>query len=81
MDYESIVKQIRDKEFDKEISLRDEQYKIDKDKSIKLAEAELEKHLKEEINKQEIEIEKLKNELKVKDKENEIKLKDALKSL
>ena len=40
-DYESIVKQIRDNEFNKEISLREEQYKLDKDKSIKLAEAEL----------------------------------------
>ena len=77
-DYESIVKQIRDNEFNKEISLREEQYKLDKDKSIKLAEAELEKHLKEEINKQEIEIEKLKNELKIKDKESEMKLKEAL---
>ena len=37
-DYESIVKQIRDKEFDKEINLREEQYKTDKENSIKLAE-------------------------------------------
>ena len=32
-DYESIVKQIRDKEFDKEINLREEQYKTDKENS------------------------------------------------
>ena len=45
-DYESIVKQIRDKEFEKEITLRNEQHQIDKDNAVKLAKADIEKQLK-----------------------------------
>ena len=37
-DYESIVKQIRDKEFEKALQLREEQHKNDKETAIKLAE-------------------------------------------
>lgn len=39
-DYESIVKQIRDKEFEQEIKLREEQYKKDKEQTIKIMEIE-----------------------------------------
>ena len=35
-EYDSIVKQIRDKEFDKEITLRDKQHELDKENSLKL---------------------------------------------
>ena len=38
-DYESIVKQIRDHEFEKEIGVREEQYKKDKENAVKLAES------------------------------------------
>ena len=38
-DYESIVKQIRDHEFEKEIGVREEQYKREKDNAVKLAES------------------------------------------
>ena len=62
--YESIVKQIRDKEFEKEITLRDEQHKIDKENSIKIAEAKLEKILTESLNEKDLIINELKNELK-----------------
>ena len=34
-EYQSIVKQIRDKEFEKEITLRDKQHELDKENSIK----------------------------------------------
>jgi predicted nucleic acid-binding Zn-ribbon protein len=50
-DYESIVKQIRDKEFEKEITLRNEQHQIDKDNAVKLAKADIEKQLNNELNK------------------------------
>jgi len=73
-DYENVVKQIRDKEFEKEITLRDEQHKIDKENSIKLAEAKLEKDFSETINKKEIEINELKNELKTKEEQTENRL-------
>ena len=34
-DYESIVKQIRDKEFEREINVREQQYKNDKEQALK----------------------------------------------
>ena len=70
-DYESIVKQIRDKEFEKELNLREAQYKNDKEQALKLAEAKAEKDLAEELSKKELEIASLKNELKLKETETE----------
>ena len=52
-DYDSIVKQVRDKEFEREINLRDEQAQIDKENAVKIAES-----------KKDIEITNLKNEIK-----------------
>ena len=49
--YESIVKQIRDKEFEKEITLRENQHKIDKENAIELTKVNTEKKLTEELNK------------------------------
>lgn len=63
-DYESIVKQIKDHEFEKEISLREEQYKKDKDNELKLQEAKHEKELSKSLNEKDIEINDLKNKLK-----------------
>ena len=73
-DYESIVKQIRDKEFEKEINLREAQYRNDKEQALKLAEAKAEKDLAEELNKKELEIASLKSELKLKETETENRL-------
>lgn len=73
-DYESIVKQIRDKEFEKELNLREEQYKNDKEQALKLAEAKAEKDLADELNKKELEIVSLKSELKLKETETESRL-------
>lgn len=66
-DYNSIVKQIRDNEFNKEIELRDHTHKIDKENAIKIAEQIKEKELNEIINKKELEINNLKNELNSKE--------------
>lgn len=63
-DYDSIVKQIRDKEFIQEIEFREKQYKMDKESAIKIAENNVEKILNEKLNKKELEINELKNELK-----------------
>ena len=68
-DYESIVKQIRDKEFEKEIDLREKQFKIDKENTIKLTEANLDKKYQEEINNKEKKIIDLKNKLNVVEKD------------
>ncbi len=77
-DYESIVKQIRDKEFEKEISLCEERHKKEEENAIKLAEAELEKKLREELTKKELEIKELKSELEIKDTENALALQNTV---
>ncbi len=64
-DYDSIVKQIRDKEFDKEISSREEQHKVDRENAVKLAEAHIKEELGKELNKKDLEISELKLSLKV----------------
>ncbi len=73
-DYDTIVKQIKEHELDKEIKRLEEEYKKDKENSIKLAEANLEKKLQEEITSKDIELTKLKDELKNKEEKtkNEI---------
>ena len=77
-DYASIVKQVRDSEFNKEITLRDKEYQKDKENSIKLVQIELEKKYSDEINKKELTITNLQNELKLKDTNQELILKNAL---
>ena len=77
-DYASIVKQVRDSEFNKEITLRDKEYQKDKENSIKLVQIELEKKYSDEINKKELTITNLQNELKLKDTSQELILKNAL---
>ena len=73
-DYHSIVKQIRDKEFEKEISLRENRYQLEKENAVKLAENFIEKSLTERINKKDLEIQNLKNELKTKEENLQNKL-------
>ena len=77
-DYESIVKQIRDKEFEKEITLRNEQHQIDKENADKLAKADIEKQLNNELNKKELEIKELKNKLLIQETNNKLEIKTAL---
>ena len=64
-DYDSIVKQVRDREFDKEINSREEQHKVDRDNAVKLAEAHIKEELGQELNKKDLEISELKLSLKV----------------
>ena len=78
-DYESIVKQIRDKEFEKEIVLREQQHKIDKENAIKIAQANIEKILTEQLNSKILEINELKQELKIKEEQTQNKLETQYK--
>ena len=78
-DYESIVKQIRDKEFEKEITSREMQYKIDKENAIKIAESNIEKKLTEELNKKIIEINELQSTLKIKEEQTKNKVENIYK--
>ena len=68
-DYDSIVKQIRDKEFAKEITLREKQFQTEKENALKLLEANLLKNHQEELIKKKLEIASLNNELKTKEEE------------
>lgn len=63
-DYDSIVKQIKDKEFMREINSREEQYEKLKNEALKLAEVEAAKKLADELAKKDLEIANLKNEIK-----------------
>ncbi len=62
-DYESIVKQVRDKEFQKEITTRDKQYQSEKETAIKLVQTEAEKKLDQVVSQKDLEITKLQSEL------------------
>lgn len=68
-DYDSIVKQIRDKEFAKEITLREKQFQTEKENALKLLEADLLKNHQQELIKKKLEIASLNNELKTKEEE------------
>ena len=61
--YESIVKQVRDKEFSKEIKNKEEQFESDKAQAVQIAKMEAEKAFSEILNKKEAEITKLKSEI------------------
>ena len=80
-DYESILKRVRNKELEKEINLREEQFKKEKESEIKLVEAKLEKVLTENLNKKEIELNELKNELKNKEEQVQNKIEKEYKEL
>lgn len=71
-DYESIVKQIRDKEFEQEIKLREEQYKKDKEQTIKIMEIEASKKLEEELSKKKLEIVNLQRQIETTEQETKL---------
>ncbi len=61
--YSAIVKQVRDKEFTKEIQSRSEQFEIEKDNAVNLAKLEAEKWFQEKLAKKETEILELKTKI------------------
>ena len=62
-DYSNILKQVRDKEFNKEIETRSAQFETDKENAIKLAKAESEKEFNEKLSKKDLEIAELKSKI------------------
>ena len=74
-DYESITKQVRDKEFEKELHLREEQYNKEKESALKLVEVNIEKKFNELLSKKELEI----SELKSNEENNIRKVESSLK--
>lgn len=61
--YESILKQVRDDEFNKQINAREEQYKLEKANEIMLAEAHIREELQKQISDKDIELSNLKNQV------------------
>ena len=78
MDYQNVVKQIRDQEFEKEISEREKQYKIEKESAVELAKSKIEKEYQERVAEQKLEIVELKNKLVLQDKESTLTIQNAL---
>ena len=77
-DYESILKQVRDREFNNELEVREKQHLIDRDNAVKIASANLEKKYSNEINKKDLEIQELKGQLKLMKTEEELAIKNAM---
>jgi len=63
-EYDKVIKQIRDNEFEKELKIRDELNSKEKESAIKLNEANLKEKYSELLSKKDIEINDLKNKLK-----------------
>lgn len=76
--HESIVKQIRDQEFKRELERTEEQYTKDLKNSLKIQEAEFGKKLSDELNKKSKEIAELKHQIELKDTEKELAIKNTL---
>lgn len=76
--YESILKQIRDEEFYKEIDSRQEQFTKDKENAVKLAEAHIREEMQKQVADKEVEIAELKNKIELNDANNQLEINKAL---
>ena len=77
-DYESIVKQIRNHEFEEEIQRREKEFTKEKNNELEKLENELNFKNTIELSNKDKEIEKLKSQIKQSDTENKLALKDAI---
>ncbi len=77
-DYESIVKQIKNHEYEKELKEKEETFNREKESAIKLIESNLEKDYLNKLNIKNLEIEELKNKLNLLETENELKVHKAI---
>ena len=78
MNYENIVKQVRDKEFYKALNERQELMNEDKEKAVNIAKLEASKDLKEVISEREMEIERLKAKLQDAESQKTIAIQETL---
>ena len=77
-DYESILKQIKNHEYEKELKEKEEQFTKDKLNEIKILESNLEKEFLNKINKKDLEIQELKNKLDLIESKNELIVQKAI---
>ncbi len=73
-EFENITKQIRDKEFEREINRIHEEHKNNLKTQLELTKISTEKQLQEELNKKTLEIQNLKNEIELNKKEKDIEI-------
>lgn len=73
-EYEKIVKQIKNKEFEKELTIREKEYKLDKENEVLKVKTQIKEQLTQELTQKEIQINKLKQELEIKETETKNKL-------
>ena len=73
-EYEKIVKQIKNKEFEKELTIREHEYKLDKENEVLKVKTQIKEQLTQELNQKEIQINKLKQEVEIKETETKNKL-------
>lgn len=76
--YAAIVKQVRDKEFSKEIHEREERLEKEKDSAVKIAKAETAESLKDEIAAKTAEISELKAKLDAEENKRKLAVNEAL---
>ena len=79
--YESIVKQIRDHQFNEEIALREKQFKENMETQLKLVKAEADSINQKELSEKDKQIEALKNELDSIDARKALENRDALEQM
>lgn len=78
LDYDSIVKQVRDSEFEKEILSREKQYQKNEENAIKIAISDIEKKYQATLTKKELEISDLEHKIEINKKDSELAIKKAL---
>lgn len=76
--YAAIVKQVRDKEFSKEIKTRENQFENEKQNAIQLAKLEVEKEFTEKLNKKEAEIVGLKSEISAEQAAKKVEISETI---
>ena len=76
--YAAIVKQVRDKEFSKEIKTRETQFENEKQSAVQLAKLELEKEITEKLNKKDAEIVGLKSEISAEQTAKKAEINEAI---
>ena len=77
-DYESIVRQIRNHEFNDELAEREKLLKADKENALAITRTQIESRYKEQLTEKNAEIEKLKSSLETRKVEQELEVSKAV---
>ena len=79
--YESIVKQVRDHQFDEELKKRDQEYNEKLQRELELVRTKTESENQRSLSEKQQEIVSLRSQLENKEKENELKIREAVDTL